>query len=346
MISSVINRYKKQRKYKQLSAQYKKQYAFVGIGNHSINNLYPVLDYLHVPIKYIVTHTDETANVINKSNWQPQAVHDFDIALNDPEIEGVLISAAPKSHYSLIRKALEKGKNVFVEKPPCYTLNELDDLIQLQQSVKKDVVVGLQKRYAPAYGILKKKLSSVQYYSMRYCTGAYPEGDALMDLFIHPTDIVSYLFGDATVKSVIKIKDSTILAQVVHKNGVAGILELSTDYAWQTSTEQLTVVCKNGVFELNTPAELLFKNKPSVIANIPVEKVLKFTLEIKVLFNQNSFIPTLQHNNLYINGFYNEISNFVNLCEGKGGKNLSDLKSLIPTYKLLDSLKYTEKVRY
>lgn len=52
-IKHLIARYKHLRSVRQLSQSYKGKYAFVGIGNHSTNNLYPVLDYLHVGLKYI-----------------------------------------------------------------------------------------------------------------------------------------------------------------------------------------------------------------------------------------------------------------------------------------------------
>lgn len=52
-IEHLIARYKHLRSVRQLSQSYKGKYAFVGIGNHSTNNLYPVLDYLHVGLKYI-----------------------------------------------------------------------------------------------------------------------------------------------------------------------------------------------------------------------------------------------------------------------------------------------------
>lgn len=337
MFGSLIDIYKKRRKYKQLSVSFNYKYAFIGVGNHSINNLYPVIDYLHIPVKYIVTNTSETSDIINKSGWG-KAVNNIDKALNDVEIHGVFISASPKSHYSLVKKCLLAGKHVFVEKPPCYSLNELKELDNLQKQTGKQVLVGLQKRYAPVYTLLKKKMQGVQHYSFKYCTGAYPEGDSLFDLFIHPLDAALYLFGEAEIKSVINI-NGTLLIHFLHTCGTVGALELSTDYSWQTPVEQLTAVTKKLIYDLNTTSELLCKTKPKIIAGIPVEKIVRHIPETRVLFSQNLFISTMQHNNIYINGFYTEIERFVNICEGKELKNLSPLESLLPTYKILEALK-------
>lgn len=37
-------------------------------------------------------------------------------------------------------------------------------------------------------------------YNLKYLTGSYPEGDAMLDLFVHPLDYVTFLFGKAEVK--------------------------------------------------------------------------------------------------------------------------------------------------
>ena len=339
IINSAIKKYSTIRKKKLLSVHFKNKYAFVGIGNHSINNLYPVLNYLHVPIKYIITHTEETAETINQSDWNIQATNNYDVALNDPEIAGIIISASPNSHFKLAKKALEHNKNVFVEKPPCNIINELKELIEIEKKSQGTVLCGLQKRYTPAYNILKKEMKGIQHYSLRYCTGAYPEGDEIMDLYIHPMDIVYYLFGEGEIKSILN-SASTIFIQTKHKNGIIGTLELSTGYSWETAIESLTVNTRKRIYELNTTAELLYKSKPEIIKNIPLEKVFKYTPEIKVLFNQNSFLPVLQHNNLYTHGFYSELESFINICEnGNLKQNKSDLNSIVPTYLFLDEVK-------
>ena len=53
MIQALINRYKRMRTEHYLRQTYQYSYAFVGMGQHSLTNLYPVLHYLGVPLKYI-----------------------------------------------------------------------------------------------------------------------------------------------------------------------------------------------------------------------------------------------------------------------------------------------------
>jgi virulence factor len=335
-----IERYKKQRKYRQLSRQYLHKYAFTGVGNHSLNNLYPVLDFMGVPLKYIVTASEKTAEILNKSAKGYTAVNDPEVVLKDETVRGIFISASPDSHYSLVVQALKGGKSVFVEKPPCRNMTQLEELIRLEKETAGVVVAGLQRRYAPACSVLKKKLKRPEHYTYKYCTGAYPEGeDVITELFIHPVDLTVFLFGQAVLISMIQT-EKTLLLQLLHDNGVIGTLELSTSYSWQTAEERMVVVEKNGIYELNNMSELLYKKKPLVIGNIPVEKVTHFTPVTEVLFHQNMFQPVMQHNNIYVNGFYSELETFVSICESpKPNRNPSGPALLRPTYQLLDEIR-------
>ena len=198
MIQALINRYKRMRTERFLRQTYQYQYAFVGMSQHSLTNLYPVLHYLGVPLKYICVTSERKARLIERKFPGVKATTSLNEILNDEAIKGIFVSASPTAHFSIASQVLRSGKSLFIEKPPCRTLEELDTLIDLQRLHGLPVVmVGLQKRYAPAIQLLKKRLNKERLinYDLHYLTGAYPEGDALLDLYIHPLDLVSFLFG-------------------------------------------------------------------------------------------------------------------------------------------------------
>lgn len=335
--NSPINLYKRLRKNELLSSHsYQHSYAFVGVGIHALDNLYPVLAHLHVPLKYVVSGSRKTADILTASSWQCRATNDLDEVLNDPEVKGLLIAVPPQKHYELVKKSLEKHKMVFVEKPPCRTSEELADLIRFPES--GSVLVGLQKRYAPACVLLKKKLKNTDHYSLHYRVGGYPEGDALLELFIHPVDLITYLFGKAEVRSIVRTKE-TLFLHLQHENGTVGSVELSTAYSWQQAEERLTVMANNAIYELNGLSELQLRNNPIRIAQLPVEKITGYTPRTELLFGASTFIPSVQHNNLYINGFYSEVKTFIRMCETNNLKiNLSNPVALKDTYTLLEEI--------
>lgn len=205
------------------------------------------------------------------------------------------------------------------------------------------MLTGLQKRYAPLYQILKSKAKNAESYSMRYETGYYPEGDAITDLFIHPIDISNFLFGASKIVSVLHRNSGkgieSVFVQMKHSNGTIGNIELSTNAWWASAEESLRVNCKHAHFQSTNIEKLIEISKAGKIAGIPSEKIRNSLPVTKVLFEKNTFLPVVQHNDLYSAGYYNEIKQFLELCEGKKASNNSQLSMLTNTFQHLDDIK-------
>ena len=344
-MNKFIDLYKRVRTRNYLKKSYSGKYAFVGIGNHSIHNLYPVLKYLNVPLKYIVSRTKETADAVAQNLGGVTGTNDFDMVLSDKEISGVFICANPTQHFALTLKALQNNKNVFVEKPPCTNMEELEKLIEAQKKTGKTCLVGMQKRYSPATAILKKNLKKDEMisYNYRYVTGSYPEGDEVLDMYIHPLDLIGYLFGDFNVLSVVntnsdrKEKSGSVFLHLKHGN-VVGNIEISTSYSWNCSEEILLVNMKSGVLKMENHESVMFQKKQMNLFGIPLEKISPNPVEIKHLYHRNNFTPVMSNNQLFTMGYYNELSTFINLAENGKGSNLSALEQLKLTFVLINEI--------
>ena len=335
---SIIDTYKRIRSEKYLKETYEGKYAFVGLGQHSLSNLYPVIHYLQLPLKYICVTSAGKAELIGKKFPGVTGTTDLDAVLADPEVKGVFVAASPEAHFSISQKVLQSGKSLFVEKPPVRNSRELEVLIGMKKGI---ATAGLQKRYSPAVKILKKKLSGEKLisYDLHYCTGAYPEGNALTDLYIHPLDLVCHLFGKAGIAACEKTSPDSYLLMLRHKD-ICGTLELSTDYSWADARENLSINTGTGLYRLDRLERLTLSLKPAVIAGIPLEKAGLGKGGTRVLFEQNSFSPILNQNQVYTQGFFDEIRDFASRVEGRKADALSELESLRNTYSLLDSLAY------
>lgn len=345
-MKKIIEKYRKFRKLKALNRQYSGMYAFIGIGNHSLNNLYPVLDYLKVSVKYIVSQSEATAKAVSGRSNFTQGTTDLEKVLSDNEIKGIFICTSPDRHFGLVKKVLEYNKHVFVEKPPCRNSRELLELIGAENNSRGRVLAGLQKRYAPLYLKLKSLIKEGGYYNLKYITGSYPEGDPLTDLYIHPLDLCTYLFGNAEIKSLLRVDSAagrgTLLLHTSHSRGIVGTIELSTDNWWASGKESLMYNSGETIYEAFNTQRLIRTEKPAQIMGIPLEKI--FTPEIKqtILYEQNSFLPVGEHNPLVSAGYYGEIVSFLNMCENKGKNgNKSSLSSLVNTFQLLEKISNT-----
>ena len=348
-VKELIDRYKHLRSKKQLQAVYGKKYAFVGIGGHSTSNLYPVLDYLHIPLKYICCRSTDKVRLIERRYANVIATTSLEDILKDSEVSGVFVSASPSAHFSLASKVLESGKSLFVEKPPCSSSEELRMLAEKHGEYGSPVVIaGLQKRYSPVTKILKQRLKQGKTvsYNMRYLTGAYPEGDAVLDLFIHPLDLVCYLFGTAEVSCVEHIGNArgghTYMVVLTHRNAT-GMLELSTAYSWTDAQESLVVNTEKGTYTMNQMETLEYSPKQGVFMGVPVEKVFPRHSTSVRLFSRNNFVPTMLNNQIYTQGYFDEIKLFADSVEASQEVENSSFETLADTYALMDALRASVK---
>ena len=340
MIQELVNRYKRMRTERYLRQTYQHQYAFVGMGQHSLANLYPVLHYLGVPLKYICVTSERKARLIERKFPGVQATTSLGEVLDDEAVKGVLVSASPSAHFSIASQVLRSGKSLFIEKPPCLTLEEIDTLNDLQRLHGAPVaMVGLQKRYAPAVRLLKQRLrkACLVNYDLHCLTGAYPEGDALLDLYIHPLDLVGFLFGKPDVLACRQVAKDSYLLMLQHPH-IVGTLELSTSYTWAAAEETLTVCTRSGVYRLSQMEELTFTPAAVTAFGIPVEKLRARRETREMLCQRNNFIPIWTNNQIYTQGYFNEIETFVDAVEGRSHAVVTGMKTIRETYQLINEI--------
>lgn len=340
-MKAFIERYKQYRNFQNLKTSYRCGYAFIGIGSHSTQNLYPVINYLHIPLSYICCRDKRKIPLIENNFKGVKATTNLEEILSDHNIKGIFVSTAGKAHFDIAKSVLASGKSLFIEKPPCQNLKELEELSRIEQMNKNIVsLVGMQKRYAPCIQSLCKQLkqSSLISYRYVYATGLYPEGNPLLDLFIHPLDLVCHIFGKPKVKAVESAKPNgrgvTILIMLEHDN-TCGIIELSTNYSWQKPIEDLSINTVKGTFNLTNMENLKFKPHGTSINRIPIDKVFLTANTEKTLWYRNAFTPTIENNQIFTQGYYSEIKTFAKLVETHKGDNISPLSSLTGTYNLI-----------
>lgn len=339
IINSGIERWRSQRNKKMLQSPYTGKYAFVGVGSHALQNLYPLLEYLGIRLKYICCKSPDKLELIER-RFGVKATTSLDTVLNDTEVKGIFVCTSPQKHFEICFRVISSGKYLFVEKPPCRTLQELEKLIEAD--VQQKVMVGMQKRYSPLIETLKERLSKsvVISYTYSYHTGAYPEGEPLTDLFIHPVDLVAYLFGTPQKTSIQRTDQNgmiTVQGLLSHGN-VKGFIELSTAYSWTNSEEILRVNTSTGEYRLYQMERLSYYPHPKKIMGIPIEKLGLFSTSEQILLERNNFNPLIANNQLFTQGFFSEIKSFADMAEFSGN-NLSSLSSLKSTYNILDSLR-------
>lgn len=146
-----------------------------------------------------------------RSASQSQFPAEFDTAnvddlLNDPGLDAVVIATTAPSHYDLGKRALEAGKDVYIEKPFTLSVDHAKDLIRIAEAKKRVLMVGHLLEYHPVVVRLKELIDEgffgdIRYiYSQRLNLGTI-RGDenAMWNFAPHDISIILYLLGlDAT----------------------------------------------------------------------------------------------------------------------------------------------------
>ena len=127
--------------------------------------------------------------------------------LADPTIEAVMIATPAATHGALVKRALEAGKHVFVEKPLCLDVAEAEALAKDAARRGRILMVGHLLHYHPAFLALSAavrggKLGKLRYiYSHRLSLGRIRrEENALWSFAPHDISMILALMGTMPVR--------------------------------------------------------------------------------------------------------------------------------------------------
>lgn len=139
--------------------------GFIGAGNYGARVLIPAFVASHARLHTVCSSGGVSAVVHGRKSGFEVASTDVQAMLDNPEINVVVIASRHDSHASLVTRALQAGKSVFVEKPLCLTLSELDgieDALQSRPDPGRGVLmVGFNRRFSPHVVKLKSLLDTV-----------------------------------------------------------------------------------------------------------------------------------------------------------------------------------------
>lgn len=195
--------------------------AIIGCG--TIANASHIPSYLANPnaeIKYFCDINKEKADKAVQGSGCGEAIEDYRIALNDPEIEAVSVCTPNDVHAAISIECLRAGKNVLCEKPAARTYAEALEMQKIQHETGLVLNIGVVNRFNTGVNLIKKMITNgelgevyhvyVSFRSQRsipglggaFTTKSIAGGGALIDWGVHFLDIVMYCLGDPLPKTV------------------------------------------------------------------------------------------------------------------------------------------------
>jgi predicted dehydrogenase/threonine dehydrogenase-like Zn-dependent dehydrogenase len=248
--------------------------AFVGAGNYASRILVPAFAEAQVDLHTLVN----TGSVLGPHSARKFgfrfASTDLDAVLTASDVDTVVIATRHDSHGRLAARALEAGKNVFVEKPLALTAEELqhiDAVVRQQQQAgaASRLMVGFNRRFAPTVGLLKRALQargSPPAFIYTVNAGAVPAGHWTLDSdsgggrligeACHFVDLLRYLAAAPIEECCVYALDrddlqGTFSIGLRFANGAMGTVHYLANGHPAFPKERLEVFCGGSVLQLD-----------------------------------------------------------------------------------------------
>lgn len=141
--------------------------AVIGGGAYALRQLAPFLISNSKKVgrvKWVVSRGGGNTHHFARRVSAELLTTEVDKALSDPETKKIFIMTPHSSHAQFVVSALNAGKDVFVEKPLCLTLEELNAIKDqyIRSSSGSSLSVGFNRRYAPLAQALFRELRAVE----------------------------------------------------------------------------------------------------------------------------------------------------------------------------------------
>ncbi len=243
--------------------------AFLGAGNYAGRVLMPAFKSTEAELHSVVSSTGVSAVHFGRKFCFSQAATTTEAVLQDSRINTVVIATQHDVHAAQVIAALEAGKQVFVEKPLCLTLDELNMITAAARArPTQRLMVGFNRRFAPQIIKIKALLSRVSAPKAMVMTvnaGAIPAGHWTQDNEVgggrilgeacHFIDLLRFLAGTVIVEydahfMASTTRDSASL-QLRFDDGSIGTIHYLANGAKSFPKERLEVFAGGAVLQLD-----------------------------------------------------------------------------------------------
>jgi predicted dehydrogenase/threonine dehydrogenase-like Zn-dependent dehydrogenase len=215
--------------------------AFIGAGSYAQGNLLPnIPKNTKVARKGILTNTGTTSKRVAERFGFDYCTSDENDILQNEGIDTIFIATRHDSHAEYVLKSLNKGKNVFVEKPVCIRPEELEQITAACNGSQK-LMVGFNRRFSQLSVLLKSHIGNGPM-SMNYRinAGKIPGDSWIQDLEVgggriigevcHFIDYLTWLNGSLPISVFAKAlpdpenNNDTVNIQLDFANGSIGVV--------------------------------------------------------------------------------------------------------------------------
>ena len=247
--------------------------SFLGSGNYASSVLIPAFKAVGAELKSVASNTGVSGVHVGRKYGFSETTTDSDSLFSDDTTDAVVIATRHNSHAGFVLKALKTQKHVFVEKPLCLTLEELDKIKSIYSS-SNVLMVGFNRRFAPQVKkmkILIENINGPKTMIMTINAGKISNDHWTQDLEVgggrivgeacHFIDLLRFLVGKTITNYHIQFMDSstkdTANIQLSFEDGSIGTIHYYANGSKSFPKERLEVFAGGGVLQLDNYRKLV-----------------------------------------------------------------------------------------
>jgi predicted dehydrogenase/threonine dehydrogenase-like Zn-dependent dehydrogenase len=233
--------------------------GIIGAGNFTKMTVLPILKELEFNLKYISSAGGLNATNLAKKYCIANNTTDNSIILNDEEVDLIIITTRHNQHASLVGEALQKNKNVFVEKPLAINFEELERIIEAYQKGNTTLTVGFNRRFSPHAIKMKSLLGDAQMNVIATMNAGFiPKESWVHDLTVgggrivgeacHFIDFITFLTGSKVTAVCMNAMGNNPAANtdnasilLKYENGSTGVINYFSNGSKSYSKERIEV---------------------------------------------------------------------------------------------------------
>lgn len=152
-------------------------------------------------VKTVCDLDQNRAEALQELSPQSAFTRDPRVILEDKDIDCVVVATPAATHYTLVKDALNAGKNVLCEKPLCDSSAKAAELVELAERKNRILAVGHVFRYNTgiqevADRVAKGEIGKIYYIHLRHTNlgPIRPDVNVVWDLAPHAVSIFFHIF--------------------------------------------------------------------------------------------------------------------------------------------------------
>ena len=328
--------------------------AIIGAGRMGITHYSIINSHPDVLIDSVAEPSGIVSGMINK--YLPvKTFDDYNELFEKAKPDAILVCTPPNLHYTIIKKACEKGIHVFVEKPFSANCKEAKELTALYSNLPLVNQVGYVNRFNDVFNKVKEFIDNnvigklVRFKSEMFsCTvtgrtensgwrsSRTNGGGAVFEMASHAIDLVNFLFGKPEKVTGSSLNfifsrdvEDAVSSTFLYNNGMTGTIYVNwSDTSYRKPTNKIEVFGLAGRIIADQLSLKIFLNADNKKYNL---RQGWNTIYITDIFNPVPF---------YVRGneFTSQLYHFVDCILGRENSNRCSFSDGLITHEIISEI--------